>query len=67
MNQGVGLCATCAFARLVESAKSSEFWLCRRSETDERYAKYPRLPVLGCAGYEREGRTTVHGEPAEGG
>jgi hypothetical protein len=48
-----GLCATCLFARVVESAKGSQFWLCRRSETDERFRKYPELPVIRCEGYER--------------
>jgi len=47
-----GLCKTCAFARVVESAKGSAFWLCRRSETDARFRKYPPLPVLECVGYE---------------
>jgi hypothetical protein len=26
--------------------------MCERSKTDERYPKYPRLPVERCAGYE---------------
>jgi hypothetical protein len=57
MNSDPGLCKTCVFARVVESAWGSRFWLCRRSETDERFRKYPALPVLRCAGYEtgREG------------
>jgi hypothetical protein len=48
----VGLCADCRYTREVVSGKGSRFFYCRRSETDERYAKYPRLPVLRCAGYE---------------
>jgi hypothetical protein len=53
-----GLCSTCVFARVVESAKGSQFWLCRRAETDERFRRYPALPVVLCAGYEAmpEGR-----------
>jgi hypothetical protein len=27
--------------------------MCERSKTDERYPKYPRLPVVECAGWER--------------
>jgi hypothetical protein len=27
--------------------------MCERSKTDERFPKYPRLPVLECFGYER--------------
>ena len=48
----IGLCATCRQARVVQSAHGSTFYLCRLAETDPRYAKYPRLPVLRCAGYE---------------
>jgi hypothetical protein len=28
------------------------FWLCARSADDPRFAKYPRLPVLRCPGFE---------------
>jgi hypothetical protein len=28
------------------------FWLCRRSETDPAFPRYPALPVLACTGYE---------------
>jgi hypothetical protein len=49
-----GLCADCAFARQIESARGSRFVLCERSRTDATYAKYPRLPVIACAGYERK-------------
>ena len=49
---GVGLCADCRFMRLIESARGSTFYLCERSAADARFPKYPRLPVLRCAGYE---------------
>jgi hypothetical protein len=38
--------------RVVENTRGSTFYLCRRAEADARFAKYPRLPVLRCAGYE---------------
>jgi hypothetical protein len=38
--------------RLVESGRGSRFYLCGRSRTDARFPRYPRLPVLRCAGYE---------------
>ncbi|HEV8244890.1 MAG TPA: hypothetical protein VGP93_03945 [Polyangiaceae bacterium] len=50
----VGLCATCRHARVVRSSKNSEFWLCQRSQLEPEYAKYPRLPVVRCAGHEKE-------------
>jgi hypothetical protein len=46
-----GLCAGCAFARKIESARGSQFVLCERSRTDAAFPKYPRLPVIACAGY----------------
>ena len=48
-----GLCATCEHSRRIVSGKGSVFRLCRLSATDPRYAKYPRLPVMVCAGYRR--------------
>jgi hypothetical protein len=49
----VGLCAACVHARLIQSAKSSEFWLCERAKSDARFAKYPALPVRSCVGFSR--------------
>jgi hypothetical protein len=49
----VGLCADCRFMRRIESDRGSTFYLCERFVTDARFPKYPRLPVLQCAGYER--------------
>ncbi|HEX9747146.1 MAG TPA: CoA pyrophosphatase [Methylomirabilota bacterium] len=46
-----GLCAACALARRVVSARGSEFWLCALAARDPAFAKYPRLPVLRCPGY----------------
>ena len=48
----IGLCASCRHARIVHSSHGSIFYMCRLAETDPRFAKYPRLPVLRCAGYE---------------
>lgn len=54
----VGLCLTCRHARRVET-KRSVFWRCALAGVDPRFDKYPRLPMLECAGYETE-------EPAAG-
>jgi hypothetical protein len=48
----VGLCATCVHAQRILSSKGSSFYLCRLSETDDRFRRYPALPVLRCIGYE---------------
>lgn len=47
----VGLCASCRHARVVDTPRS-RFWRCGLAESDPRFVKYPRLPVLECPGYE---------------
>lgn len=46
-----GLCERCAHVRIVATPRS-EFLLCERSKSDPAYARYPRLPVRECAGFE---------------
>ena len=48
-----GLCDSCEHQQLVRTGRGSTFSLCRRSKTDSRFPKYPRLPVESCPGYER--------------
>ena len=45
-----GLCARCRNLRLVSSPRST-FVRCALAETDPAFARYPRLPVLLCAGF----------------
>jgi putative YjhG/YagF family dehydratase len=47
-----GLCAGCLYRREVRSDKGAVFTLCRRGLNDSRYPKYPRIPVLRCAGFD---------------
>ncbi len=49
----VGLCFDCAHGRKIESERGSVFYLCELAARDPSYAKYPRLPVIRCNGYER--------------
>jgi hypothetical protein len=42
---------TCRWMREIRTARS-RFFLCELSSTDPVYPKYPRQPVLDCAGYE---------------
>jgi hypothetical protein len=46
-----GLCEECVHSKRVGSARGSVFRLCMLHETDARFAKYPRLPVVQCTGY----------------
>jgi hypothetical protein len=49
-----GLCATCRWARVVESARGSAFLRCGRSDLDAAFRRYPPLPVLRCDGFEAD-------------
>ncbi|MCU0313553.1 MAG: hypothetical protein MUC84_05755 [Solirubrobacteraceae bacterium] len=46
-----GLCSACAHQRLVRTGRGSRFSMCERSFEDPRFVKYPRVPVLRCAGF----------------
>jgi hypothetical protein len=48
-----GLCDSCTHQKLIKSGRGSVFSMCLKSKTDERFAKYPRLPVEQCPGYAR--------------
>ena len=48
------LCETCASMREVITPKGSRFLLCRLSQTDPAYPKYPPQPVVRCAGYQQK-------------
>jgi hypothetical protein len=54
MSEPAGLCATCIHARRVPHPRGEgAYWRCLLADTDPRFAKYPRLPVLRCSGYEK--------------
>jgi hypothetical protein len=49
------LCEKCTWMREIVTPKRSRFLLCRLSQRDPIYPKYPRQPVVQCDGYgERE-------------
>jgi hypothetical protein len=55
---GAGLCDSCRHQRVIRNTRGSSFSLCERSRSEPAYPKYPRLPVLRCAGWQggsREG------------
>ena len=54
-----GFCAACRHAEILRS-KRSAFLRCARADRDQRYPRYPGLPVLSCEGFEAQ----VAGEPA---
>ena len=50
-----GLCRDCRHCRVIASARNTRFFLCRVAERDARFPKYPRLPVVACDAYQRDG------------
>lgn len=46
-----GLCDRCRYQRIVSTTRGSSFSLCEKSKEDERFPKYPRIPVVACVGY----------------
>jgi hypothetical protein len=48
----VGMCAQCQHCRIVGNARGSTFYRCARADVDPAFTRYPRLPVLRCAGFE---------------
>ena len=51
----IGLYASCRHARVVRANTGTTHFLCELSAHDERYPKYPRLPVLAGPGYRKTG------------
>jgi hypothetical protein len=48
------LCETCGRMREVVTPKGSRFLLCRLSQTDAAYPKYPPQPVARYEGYRKK-------------
>jgi hypothetical protein len=46
-------------ARRMVSDRGSVFLACERARTDPQFPKYPRLPVLDCAGYEKNNNVAI--------
>lgn len=45
-----GLCELCTHSERIQG-RIRAYRLCRLSRIDSRYARYPPLPVLSCAGF----------------
>ncbi|HYH46655.1 MAG TPA: hypothetical protein VEG34_13300 [Thermoanaerobaculia bacterium] len=59
-----GLCDACRHQQLVPNTRGSVFSLCRLSRTDERFPRYPRLPVAACPGFARRDNPPAADEPS---
>ncbi len=47
-----GLCAGCGHARVNQTRRGPSYLRCQLASVDATYPRYPRLPVLRCAGYQ---------------
>jgi hypothetical protein len=47
-----GLCADCRHARLNQTRRGPVYLRCQLASVDESFPRYPRLPVLRCAGHQ---------------
>jgi hypothetical protein len=63
----VGLCDSCRHQRVVRNTRGSSFSLCQRSKDDDRYPRYPRLPVMTCPGYEPRAPEQEHADAGAAG
>jgi len=49
-----GVCASCAHCEIIQSSRGSTFYRCKLSDTDPRFPKYPKLPVIECSGWSEK-------------
>jgi hypothetical protein len=58
LGASAGLCAHCVHPKLNLTRRGPAYLRCLRAEWDDRLPRYPRLPVLGCVGFERRDPTS---------
>ena len=46
-----GLCLSCQHALIRPTNKGTTYLRCGLAATDDRFPKYPRLPVTSCRGF----------------
>ena len=47
-----GLCGVCRHAQVKGTNRGTAYLRCTRASWDDSLVKYPRLPVIGCVGFE---------------
>jgi hypothetical protein len=51
MRPEAGLCDSCVHQKLIRTTRGSVFSMCLKHREDERFAKYPPIPVGRCPGF----------------
>lgn len=49
----MGICAACKHVRELETKIGATIYMCQLAAKDERFRKFPPLPLLACPGYEK--------------
>lgn len=47
-----GLCGICRHVSRNDTRRGTVYFRCTRAQWDARLVRYPRLPVVACAGFE---------------
>ena len=50
-SDAAGWCARCQYCQRIRTARGATFYLCKRAQFDSAYPRYPRVPVVQCAGF----------------
>lgn len=53
----LGQCLDCRHRKALRSKSGEDLVLCARASAEPAFPKYPRLPMSGCGGFERPGKT----------
>lgn len=62
-----GLCAECRHALVKGTNRGTAYLRCTRASWDASLAKYPRLPVIGCVGFEPADEGVASGNGGDAG
>lgn len=54
LRQMAGLCGQCVNAIIRPTRRGTVYLRCGLAATDDRFPRYPRLPVVRCDGYETD-------------
>jgi hypothetical protein len=53
-NRGaIGLCGRCVHIRAQDTKRGAVFYRCARADEDDRFMRYPPIPIVRCLGFEK--------------
>lgn len=60
-----GICANCMHMTVIRSDRGVIFYRCLLSDQDQRFPKYPRLPVRVCTGWAEDSKGSANFDDIE--